>query len=84
MRHAQADVTWHVAMRPGKRRALDKTNEDDELIDQMEQLKAGVRAKVEHPFRLIKRQFGFIKVRCRGLKKNTGQLFTLVAWAFEK
>jgi IS5 family transposase len=76
---ARADVTWHVAMRPGKRRALDKTNGADALIDQVEKLKAGVRAKVEHPFRVIKRQFGFIKVRYRGLKKNTAQLFTLFA-----
>ena len=36
-------------------------------------------AKVEHPFRVIKRQFGFVKVRYRGLKKNTQQLFTLFA-----
>ena len=76
---ARADVTWHVAMRPGKRRALDKANAADALIDQVEKLKAGVRAKVEHPFRVIKRQFGFIKVRYRGLKKNTAQLFTLFA-----
>ena len=42
-------------MRPGKRRALDKDNEVDALLDQIEKLKAGVRAKVEHPFRVIKR-----------------------------
>lgn len=76
---AKEDVTWHIAMRPGKRRALDKENEADALIDQAEKLKASVRAKVEHPFRVIKRQFGFIKVRYRGLKKNTAQLFTLFA-----
>ena len=49
------------------------------LLDKAEKLKAGVRAKVEHPFRVIKRQFGFVKVRYRGLKKNTQQLFTLFA-----
>jgi len=76
---AQADVTWHVAMRPGKRKALDKDNEGDAMLDTAEKLKASVRAKVEHPFRVIKRQFGFIKVRYRGLKKNTAQLFTLFA-----
>lgn len=76
---AQADVTWHVAMRPGKRKALDKENEADAILDKAEKLKASVRAKVEHPFRVIKRQFGFIKVRYRGLKKNTAQLFTLFA-----
>lgn len=72
-------VTWHVAMRPGKRRALNKENVADAMIDQAEKLKAGIRAKVEHPFRVLKRQFGFVKVRYRGLKKNTAQLFTLFA-----
>jgi IS5 family transposase len=38
-----------------------------------------VRAKVEHPFRVIKRQFGFTKVRYRGLAKNTAQITTLFA-----
>ena len=62
-------VAWQVAMRPGKRRALDKA----------EQLKASVRAKVEHPFRVIKCQFGFTKVCYKGLNKNTAQLITLFA-----
>ncbi len=76
---ARAGVTWHVAMRPGKRKALDKTKTIDSLIDQIERIKASVRAKVEHPFRVIKRQFGHVKVRYRGLKKNTAQLMTLFA-----
>ncbi len=76
---AKTGVTWHVPMRPGKRIALNKENEADALIDQAENLKEGIRAKVEHPFRVIKRQFGFVKVRYRGLKKNTAQLFTLFA-----
>ncbi len=76
---AKTGVTWHVAMRPGKRKAHNKEKEADALIDQAEKLKAGVRAKVEHPFRVLKRQFGFVKDRYRGLKKNTAQLFTLFA-----
>ncbi len=77
---ARPDVTWHVAMRPGQRRALDKeNNKADALADQAEKLKASIRAKVEHPFRVIKRQFGFARVRYRGLKKNTAQLVTLFA-----
>jgi len=76
---AKAGVTWRIAMRPGKRRALDKDNEIDALIDKVEKLKASVRAKVEHPFRVIKRQFAHTKVRYRGLKKNTAQLVTLFA-----
>ena len=40
-----------------------------------------VWAKAEHPFRVIKRQFGHVKVRYRGLAKNTAQLHTLFALA---
>lgn len=36
-----------------------------------------MRAKVEHPFRVIKRQFGHVKALYRGLKNNTAQLHTL-------
>ena len=45
----------------------------------IEYMKASIRAKVEHPFRVIKRQFGMTKVRYRGLKKNTAQVVTLFA-----
>ena len=72
-------VDWHVAMRPGKRRALDRSRGSHQLIEQLEQIKASIRAKVEHPFRVIKRQFGFMKVRYRSLAKNTAQLVTLFA-----
>ena len=73
-------VRWQVAMRPGKRKNLDKANSPiDALMDKIEKCKASIRAKVEHPFRVVKRQFGFVKVRYRGLKKNTLQLKTLFA-----
>jgi len=73
------DANWHVAMRPGKRRALDKDSPLGAVLDQLERVKARIRAKVEHPFRVIKRQFGHVKVRYRGLAKNTAQLRTLFA-----
>ncbi len=72
-------VNWHVAMRPGRRRALDMSRPLSALIDQAERIKASIRAKVEHPFRVIKRQFGYTKVRYRGLAKNTAQIVTLFA-----
>jgi IS5 family transposase len=78
---ARKRVRWHVAMRPGKRKALDPTNPKDAIADKIEQLKASVRAKVEHPFRVVKRQFGHVKVRYRGLAKNAAQLHTLFALA---
>ncbi len=45
-------VKWHVAMRPGKRKALDLNRELHKLLEKAERLKASVRAKVEHPFRV--------------------------------
>lgn len=49
------------------------------LLDKLEHVKARIRAKVEHPLRVIKSQFGHMKVRYRGLAKNTSQLHTLFA-----
>lgn len=46
-----------------------------------EKLKSSIRAKVGHPFRLIKRQFGFVKARYKGLRKNDNQLAMLFTLA---
>ncbi len=73
------EANWHVVMRPGKRKVLDKNTPMGAIMDKLEQTKARIRAKVEHPFRVIKRQFGHVKVRYRGLAKNTAQLHTLFA-----
>lgn len=72
------DLQWHIAARPsdianlphgGAKKKAQKT----------EHSKASIRAKVEHPFRVIKRQFGLVKVRFRGLAKNTSHVVTLFA-----
>ena len=76
---AKDSVTWHIAMKPGQRKMLRKDKASDVLVNALEKLKAGIRAKVEHPFRVVKRQFAYTKVRYRGLKKNTAQLVTLFA-----
>jgi len=71
-------------MRPGMRRQLDKSEHGQWLIDQVEKVKARIRAKVEkveHPFRVLKCQFDYRKVRYRGLAKNTAQIVTLFALA---
>src|SRR6201997_322307 len=55
----------------------------DELQRRKNRTKARVRAKVEHPFRILKRVFGFVKVRFRGLRKNHDYLcaaFALVTF----
>ena len=66
-------------MHPGKCRALNKANAIYAVTEKIEKLKASVRVKVEPPFRVIKRQFGHLKVRYRGLEKNKAQLHTLFA-----
>lgn len=75
--HAQ--VSWHVAMMPSHRKALDKDTPLGAILDALEKTKARIRAKVEHPFRVIKCQFGHRKTRYRGLAKNTSQLLVMFA-----
>jgi transposase, IS5 family len=72
---------WHIAERPGKIRALKKHPRKNKVPIQTEYLKASIRAKVEHPFRIIKCQFGFVKARYRGLMKNESKLAMLFALA---
>jgi len=67
-------------MKPGQRRVLPETAEG-RLLDLVETAKAHFRAKVEHPFRIVKCQFGFKKAYYRGIDKNDLKiklLFTLV------
>jgi len=73
------NVNWHVSMMPSKRKVLDTDTPMGAILEQLEQTKASIRAKVEHPFRVIKRQFGYVKVKYRGLAKNTANLMTLFA-----
>ena len=73
-------VTWHVALRPGKRKLLPGTALGD-LLEQIEHAKASIRAKVEHPFHVVKNLFGHRKTRYQGLAKNTAQLFSLFGLA---
>lgn len=73
-------VTWHVAMRPGKRKALPAT-ELGAVLDKLEELKASIRAKVEHPFHIVKNLFRHRKTRYRGMAKNAAQLYALFGLA---
>ncbi len=69
---------WHVAARRGRVKALPE-GELKEMTKRLEYFKSVVRSKVEHPFRVIKRQFVYQKTRYRGLTKNTSQIITLFA-----
>ena len=73
------DPAWHVAMRRGLRRKLNPFIEPDFVAERVEKRKACIRAKVEHPLRVLKRQFGFTKARHRSLANNTAQIVTLFA-----
>jgi transposase, IS5 family len=71
-------LKWEIAQRRGKIKAMAE-GKQKRLVQAAEKAKASVRARVEHPFRVIKRQFGYLKVRFRGLAKNTAQVLTLFA-----
>src|SRR5678809_447279 len=71
-------LRWEIAAKRGKLRAM-KEGRDKSRAEKRETRKASIRAKVEHPFRVIKRQFGLVKVRFRGLAKNTAHVITLFA-----
>jgi len=71
-------AAFFIAARPSTMQALGNKRERARER-RWEHFKASVRAKVEHPFRVIKRQFGYTKVRYRGLAKNTAQVLTLFA-----
>ena len=74
--HQDRDVHWHVALRPGVRRTLDP----DSPAARVERAKSSLRAKVEHPFRTVKRHFGYDKVRYRGQHKNRQRLALLLGF----
>jgi len=87
--HGGEKKVWGDAAYQGQREAIRKAapeaqdmtsrrtkfkNHVDEEAKRKNTTKARVRAKGEHPFRILKRIFGFDKVRYRGLKKNHNRL----------
>jgi IS5 family transposase len=73
-------ITWYVAAKRGKVKAMEEGFLKD-LTLQLEKLKARVRARVEHPFHILKNLFKHRKTRYRGIARNTAQLHTLFALA---
>jgi IS5 family transposase len=69
---------WNIAGRPSDIAKLPE-GKAKARVKKQEHEKASVRAKGEHPFRVVKRQFGFVKVRFKGLVKNTAHVVTLFA-----
>jgi IS5 family transposase len=74
------DIDWSVAER---RSVLKKMAEGSlkQLRQALERVKAQIRARVEHPFHVVKNLFGYKKARYRGLAKNTAQLYSLFGLA---
>ena len=72
------DLQWNIAARPSDIAKMPEGRAKTR-VQKQEHSKASVRAKVEHPFRVIKRQFGLMKVRFKGLAKNTAHVITLFA-----
>ena len=94
--HGRETRVWGDQAYRGQRRAIrakaprarDFTNRryrHHGIVDEVERAKnrakSKVRAKVEHPIGVIKRVFGFAKVRYRGLKKNVHRLIVTCALA---
>jgi len=76
----RSDVDWKVAT---KRGVITKMDEGvlKELTVMMERKKAQVRARVEHPFHVVKNLFHHKKARYKGLAKNAAQMFSLFGLA---
>jgi transposase, IS5 family len=77
-RSKRRKLTWQIAAKRGRIKTMPE-GRAKRALERREKAKASVRAKVEHPFRVIKRQFGLLKVRFRGLAKNTAHVITLFA-----
>lgn len=82
------DVNWHIAMMPSKRQAIKAAKTQNgatgrlaQTLDDIEKLKAGIRAKVEHPFHIIKNLFKYKKVSYKGIAKNAARHTMLFALA---
>ncbi|KPZ01321.1 ISPssy, transposase [Pseudomonas tremae] len=78
-KHQDRQMIWSIAARPSRYKKHGKSSLIIRVHRKIEFTKTQARAKVEHPFRVLKRQFGYTKVRIRGLAKNTTQQATLFA-----
>ncbi|MCC4118782.1 IS5 family transposase [Aromatoleum toluclasticum] len=68
----KAGVFWGVSLKASKQHPLTEANK------RFNHKMSSIRARVEHVFRVIKRQFGYTKVRYKGIAKNAAQVFSLI------
>jgi IS5 family transposase len=71
----KAGVYWAVKEKKKPKRKLSSSQK------KRNKKHAGIRAKVEHVFRVVKCQFGYRKTRYKGIEKNGAQIFSLMALA---
>ena len=76
----RGDIEWNVAARRSKINKMAQGPLKD-LIKAVEHVKAQIRARVEHPFHVVKNLFQHKKVRYKGLAKNEAQLYSLFGLA---
>ena len=76
----RSDIEWNVALR---RSTITKMAEGTlkTLTKALERVKAQIRARVEHPFHVVKNLFHYKKARYKGLAKNKAQLYSLFGLA---
>lgn len=73
-----ASIDYRINRRPSSVKKAGGMLEVEKMI---ERRKSVIRSKVEHPFLLVKKYFGYAKTRYRGLYKNAQRLYTLFASA---
>ncbi len=78
-KHEGCKVILSISARPSNYKKHGKESVIGRVKRKIEYTKSQVRAKVEHPFRVLKRKLGYTKVRFRGLAKCTAQQVTLFA-----
>jgi IS5 family transposase len=74
------DIEWYVATKRGKIKKMPEGALKD-LVQAIERIKAQIRARVEHPFHVVKNLFHYKKARYKGLAKNEVQLYSLFGLA---
>jgi len=64
---------------PGRAQGIRSRRKQHKLLDKAKSLTGKPGVRVEHTFQVIKQQFGFAKVHCRGLEKSKARLMMLFA-----
>jgi IS5 family transposase len=75
------DIAFRMCRRPSQLKTTPQTFNGICWDKWIEHRKSSIRCKVEHPFLIVKRQFGYCKTAYRGLAKNMNRFFILFGCA---